>query len=266
MVVAVEHNYVEGALIRDERIYAANIEGNNSELVPACTSEILRAGRVASVDQLRILAYGSASDVVPDLEQFPIAGQKPGKTSFGAVATALLGLARTGFRLNLIPQELRYQRNGLQFVPVYVLALLLVLVGVFAWLREPYQQFLYARRLDQEARRLAVEVRPVADQEAQLNRASDRLKALNAILGTRDVNLEALRELSRVLPPGTWLTSYTYQDKAVTITGYSESAATIQKLLEDSTVFHDAQFTSSITRDPSGKDRFSIRASAEVRR
>jgi Tfp pilus assembly protein PilN len=265
MVVAAEDNHVEGALIRDGRIYTACIEGNNSELVPACTSEILRAGRVTAVDQLRIVVYGATSDVVPDIDQLPMGGHKPGKSTFGAVATALLGLARTGFRLNLIPQQLRYQRNSLQFVPVYVLAFLLALLGIFATLREPYQQSLYAQRLDQEARRLAVEVRPVADQEAQLNRASDRLKALNGVLNTRDVNLEALRELSHVLPAGTWLTTYAYQDKVVTITGYSDSAATIQKLLEDSMVFHDAQFTASIIRDASGKDRFSIRASAEVR-
>src|SRR5207244_301869 len=116
-------------------------------------------------------------------------------------------------------------------------------------------QSLYAERLDQEARRLAVEVRPVADQEARLNRISDRLKALDGSMRGRDANLEALRELSRLLPPGTWLSSYSCQDNVVTISGFSESAASIQKLLEDSPVFRDAQFTSSITRDASGKDR-----------
>jgi len=165
----------------------------------------------------------------------------------------------------LIPGELRFQRNYLQFVPTVVLLVLVTLLGMFAWAREPYQQSLYAARLDQEVRRLAVEVRPVAAQEAQLNRVSDRLKALDGIVRGRDANLEALRELSRLLPKGTWLTSYSSQDNVVTIGGFSESAASIQKLLEDSTVFRDAQFTSSITRDASGKDRFAIRASIEVR-
>ena len=75
----------------------------------------------------------------------------------------------------------------------------------------------------------------------------------------------SVAELSRLLPQGTWLASYTCQDNIVTITGFSESAASIQKLLEDSPVFRDAQFTSSITRDTAGKDRFSLRASIEVR-
>jgi Tfp pilus assembly protein PilN len=151
-------------------------------------------------------------------------------------------------------------------VPTYTLIALVLLLGILGWLREPYQQSLYAAQLDRESKRIAVEVRPVADQEAQLNRISDRLKSLNTLLAGRDQNLEALRELSRVLPPGTFLTSYVYQDKVVTITGVSDGAATVQKALEDSSTFHDAQFLSSITRDASGKDHFSIRASVEVKR
>jgi general secretion pathway protein L len=165
----------------------------------------------------------------------------------------------------LIPAQQRYQRNYLQVVPTYALFALLIVVGLFALIREPYQQLVYAQQLDAESRRLAVEVRPVAEQEAQLNRIGDRLNALDGLVRGRDANLEALRELSRLLPRDTWLTSYVFQDNVVTINGLSESAASIQKLLEDSPVFRDAQFTSSITRDSSGKDRFAMRASIEVR-
>jgi general secretion pathway protein L len=177
----------------------------------------------------------------------------------------LLGLERSSFRLNLIPPQLRFQRNYLQLVPTYGLVAALILLGVFSQIREPYQQSLYAQRLDGEARRLAGEVRSVADQEARLNRVSDRLKTLDGLMRARDANLEALRELSRMLPEGTWLSSYSSQDNVVTVAGFSNSAAAIQKQLEDSPVFRDVQFTSSITRDASGRDRFTLRASLEVR-
>jgi len=87
---------------------------------------------------------------------------------------------------------------------------------------------------------------------------------LDVVVHSRDANLEALRELARVLPLDTWLTAYQYQDSTVTLSGVSESAASIQKLIEDSPVFRDAQVTSSITRDSYGKDRFVIRATVEV--
>jgi Tfp pilus assembly protein PilN len=265
--MAAENDYVEGTLIRDGRIHAATMEGTNpSELLPQCASQLMRAGRLESPEQLRVLVHGAAAhETEIDASPLPVEAGIEARKSFGAISAALLGLTRSGFRLNLIPGPLRFQRNRLQLVPAYMLGSLLVLLALFAWLRDPYQESLYAKQLDQESRRVAIEVRPVAQQEAQLNRASDRLKTLNSLIGARDGNLEALRELSRLLPPSTFLSSYSYQDKVVTISGLSESASAIQKLMEDSHVFHDAQFTSSITRDPSGKDRFSIRASVEVR-
>jgi general secretion pathway protein L len=269
IIMAAENDYVEGTLIRDGRIHAATMEGSNpSELLPGCASQLMRSGRLESPEELRVLVHGAAApetEIEIDPSQLPVEAGTDARKSFGAISTALLGLTRSGFRLNLIPGPLRFQRNRLQLVPAYVLGSLLVLLGLFVWLREPYQDSLYAQQLDQESRRIAVEVRPVAQQEAQLNRASDRLKTLNGLIAARDGNLEVLRELSRLLPPGTFLSSYSYQDKVVTIIGLSESASAIQKLMEDSHVFHDAQFTSSITRDPSGKDRFSIRAAVEVR-
>src|SRR6185369_3952382 len=140
----------------------------------------------------------------------------------------------------------------------------LAALAVLFLVREPYQQLVYAGQLEDEVRRLSPEVRSVADQEKQLNRLSDRLKALDAAVRTRDSNLEALRELAHILPPTTWLNSSQYQDGVITVSGYSPGAAALQKLIEDSPVFRDAQFASSITRDPSGKDRFTIRAAVET--
>jgi Tfp pilus assembly protein PilN len=267
MVMAAEADYVEGALIRDGRIHAIHMPGrDHAQLVPASARQLMRSGRIESVDQLRVVPYGSVSaDAGLEPAPLPIAGSAGGSIAFGAVSAALMGLARSGFRLNLIPSPLRYQKAYLQLVPTYALFVLLILLGVFAWIREPYQQSLYAEQLDQEGQRLAAEVRTVADQEAQLNRSADRLKTLDGMMRGRDANLEALRELSRILPKGTWLTSYSYQDGVISIAGYSESAASIQKLLEDSPVFRDAQFASSILRDQSGKDRFTLRTAIEVR-
>jgi len=267
MVLAAEPGYVEGTLIADGRIYATSMPGSDSaQLVRASASQLMRSGRIESAEQLRIVAHGSVS-ADADLEpvELPLQAAPTARVAFGAVSAASLGIARSGFGLNLIPPPLRHQQHYLQLVPTYALISLLALTGLAAWLREPYQQSLYAEQLDQAGRRVAAEVRPVADQESRLNRISERLKNLDALLRGRDANLEAMRELSRVLPQGTWLTSYVCQDNVVTIAGLSDSAADIQRLLEDSAVFRDVQFTSSITRDAGGKDRFSLRAVIEAR-
>ena len=266
MIVAAENGYVEGALIREGRIYGIHMPGADmAQLVPASASQLMRAARIDSVDQLRVVTHGAASadaGLVP--MELPIEASSGAANSFGAICAALLGLSGSGFRSNLIPTQLRYQRNRLQLVPTYALAGALVLLGVFACIREPYQQLAYADRVQSQVQGLAPSLRSVADEEGQLNRLVERLRALDVVMHSRDSNLEALRELTRILPPGTWLMSYQYQDRTMTISGASDSAASVQKIIEDSGIFRDAQFTSSITRDQYGKDRFSIRATVEA--
>src|SRR5262249_339317 len=143
------------------------------------------------------------------------------------------------------------------------LALLVVLTGMSWFARAPYQTLAYADRLDLEIHRLSPQVKNVSAQETELDKWNRRSTMLNAQFQNRDASLEALRELSRILQPDTWISSYSYQDSTISLTGLAASAAQVQKALEDSPVFKDAQLASAITKDPSGKDRFSIRVSLE---
>jgi Tfp pilus assembly protein PilN len=266
LVIGAENEYVEGTLVHDERVNSMAVTGGDTAaLVHSAEMHLVRSGRLDSINAVRLVIHGAASAAAgakPD--RLPLEGSPDAAMNFGSIAAALLGLVRSSFRSNLIPDQLRRRRNHLQLVPTYVLILALVVLGLLFLIREPYQQLAYAGRLDREIQRLAPEFRSGGDQEARLNRLSDQLKALDVVINKRDANLEALLELARILPAGTWLTSYQYQDYTVTISGVSDSAATIQKLVEDSALFRDAQFTSSITRDSYGKDRFVIRATIEA--
>jgi Tfp pilus assembly protein PilN len=269
MIFDVETDYVEGALVRSGRLHAITTQGADADaLLQSSASQLLRAGRVDTAEDIRIIVQGVANagaDAAP--VRLPIdAAPAHAPKSFGAIASALLGTASTAFRSNLIPVPLRHRASRVQWIPTYALGTLLLALAIAAWAREPYQQLLYAEQLDGAVRRLAPEVRSVADQEKQLNRLSDRLKTLDALMRARDANLEALRELAKILPPEAWINSYQYQDGVLTISGYGSSAAALQKLIEDSPIFRDAQFASSITRDPSGKDRFTIRTAIEAAR
>jgi len=267
MIFSAESDYVEGALVQNGRLHAITNPGTDAPAqLQSAASQLSRAGRLDSNDNVRVIVYGSNahSGTEPVRLPFDAAPADSGRL-FGAVAASLLGLASSAFRANLIPVQRRHRRNHLQLAPSYALAILLAALAVMFLIREPYQQLAYAGRLDQEVRRLSPEVRSVADQEKQLNLLSDRSKTLDAAVRNRDSNLEALRELAHILPSTTWLNSYQYQDRVITISGYSPGAAALQKVIEDSPVFRDAQFASSITRDASGKDRFTIRATVEAK-
>ena len=63
-----------------------------------------------------------------------------------------------------------------------------------------------------------------------------------------------------------FLVSYSYQDGTITISGLAQSASEIQNLLESSPVFKGVEFSNSVTREPAGKDRFTLRMLLEAQK
>lgn len=269
LILSFEGHAVEGALASNGALHAASGTGAEpSAAARMVVDRLLALGRIEDVDGIKLLAQGQPpEDLETDLRAVPLERSTSSAIErFGAVAAALLGLARSPFDANLIPLSQRHRYNRMLFVPTISLAVVALLVGS-AWLfRESYQNYKYAEALDAEIRNVMPLVRDVSAQESQLNGLGQRLQVFTAHVRNRDQNLEALRELSRLLPEGTWISSYSYQDGAVTVVGLSQSASPLQKSVEDSALFKEAQWTSSITKDPSGKDRFSLKAGVEARR
>jgi len=177
-----------------------------------------------------------------------------------AMSAAVLGLKDSAFRVNVIPERDRYRHNHLRLVPTYALITLLALMGGALVLREPYQWSVYGASLDSEIETLKPAVMEVSEKEEALRKATTDYEALRARVETFDSNLEALRELSRLLPLDCWISSYSTQGRNITLGGFAQSASAVQKALAESPLFEDVQFSSPVVRDASGKDRFSIKA------
>lgn len=269
VVIDCEAGYVEASLLQGNRLTSVTETAEETPAAAkAAVERLLSVGRAGPPENARIIVYGSTSGSL-EVERVPLPIENATSEStarFGAIASALSGLKKTAFDSNLVPRQLRYRQNQLKLIPTYALVALAVLLGVAMAASEPYQTMVYASRLDAEIRKIAPEVREVSSQEAELNKLSEKYRALTAHLQARDRNLELMRELSRALPAAAWLASYGYQDGTVTISGFAASASEVQKALEDTAVFKDVQFTTSVTRDASGKDRFTLKASVEAPR
>ena len=103
-----------------------------------------------------------------------------------------------------------------------------------------------------------------ADAVRNLVRVSeDQLKDLNALKGlvqNRMMVVSVIDSLTRLLPDSAWLTDLRIDGDTVDISGFSKSAASLIPILETSSVFSEAAFTSAVTRDPSeAKERFSMK-------
>jgi general secretion pathway protein L len=177
----------------------------------------------------------------------------------------LTGATLDGLDLNVIPANLRGHSTRAQLIATCVLASALVIVGLAFLLRGPYQQRVYASQIQGEISRLEPDVKTLVREEAELNALAKRYGQLQKYWNNRDANLDALNTLATVLPQDTFIINYRYQNDTVNVSGVSASALTVQDALEKSPLFKDVQFAAPITREPSGKDRFTLTMSIEGR-
>jgi general secretion pathway protein L len=177
---------------------------------------------------------------------------------FESCNTPLSGATLEGYEVNVIPPRLRRRSATVQLAATYVLAACVVLLGITLLLRGPYQERVYASQIQQEITKLEPDVKTLVRDESELNALMKRFDQLQRHMTNRDENLEALNTFATVLPPDTFIVAYKYQGETVTVSGVSASALNVQGALEKSAVFKDVQFAAPITRDPSGRDRFTL--------
>jgi Tfp pilus assembly protein PilN len=267
MLLHLQKGYAEGAFVRGEAIVSTRMTDDvpGRDRARHVATHLTSVGRVSAPDEIRVLTYGDDVDGLDtDNPLLPIEGTTAeSNRSFGAIAAALGGLGRSSFSLNLVPEALRFRSNQLQLVPTYIGLGLVLLVVTASFVREPYQWSTYAAELDEAIATVASEAAAVTDQETELNALSDRYRALNVHLNGRDSTLEALDSLVGAIPPDTWVTSFSLSGSDVTIAGFSSGAAEVQRRVEESEVFENAEFTASVIRDNAGRDRFTLRFTIE---
>jgi general secretion pathway protein L len=177
----------------------------------------------------------------------------------------LSGATLDGYEANVVPPRLRRRSATIQLAASCVLTGLVVLMGLALLLRAPYQQRVYASQIQQEISKLEPDVKSLVRDESELNALTKRFDQLQRHVTNRDQNLEALNTLASVLPPDTFIVTYRYQGETVTVSGVSTSALNVQSALEKSAVFKDVQFAAPITRELTGKDRFTLTMSLKGR-
>jgi Tfp pilus assembly protein PilN len=143
---------------------------------------------------------------------------------------------------NLLPAERRESASHGIFIPTAVAAasLLIVLGASLAW--PGYEQRQYLKQLNAEIAQL----RPQAARAGALEREIGHTRACALLLQefrsrTRS-DLDAINELSRLLPPPVWTNTIDLSRDGVTILGEADQAAPLLKVLDASPLFHNSEF------------------------
>ncbi len=164
--------------------------------------------------------------------------------------------------MNLLPREQRQSTARLRFVPAIAFAsiALLLLGAVLAYPK--YADGQYLALLRAEIHKLEPQARKAVDLDHQIAIARNRAQTLDTFRARTREDLEATSEITKLLTPPTWLTSLQLSRDSVTVSGETEQAAALLKVLDSSRQFRGSAFVIPIARGQNG-DLFTIRATRQ---
>ena len=165
---------------------------------------------------------------------------------------------------NLLPPERRVQKRGWQHVTTYGLLAVNCLLTLAVAIRGRVQDGRYSSRLDQEINRLEPEVRKVRNVEDQL---AQLIRRVDFLAGFKELNpevLQALAELSKVLPKHTVVSDLSFKEGIIQISGLSGEAASLPQVIENSPLFREVEFVSAITRSSLAPDKEGYRITMKL--
>lgn len=188
----------------------------------------------------------------------------PESTSALPYAAALASACpHLSLSLNLLPVEQRQSSSRMVWLPSAALgAAVLMLVGAFFAL-PGYENRRYLSSLQREI----AKAEPVANRSLVLDREVDtarrRIALLDQIRNQPKADMDVLNELTRILPPPTWVNMLDISRTQIQIAGETDQAAPLLKEIDASPLFEASEFTLPPVRSTSG-EMFRIRTSREA--
>ncbi len=171
---------------------------------------------------------------------------------------ALKGLKKVSNNFNFLPVNLRKRSSKAPLYAVIALCLLAVL-SAMSW-----QGSLIVRtrsissHLDKEISILQKDAKQIDKIRKEYELLEQKIGYMKNGNPGKAFVLDIIKELSCIIPYGSWVSDLRFSDKGISIIGFAERASELIPLLDKSPYFEDVIFTSSITKTRAGKERFKI--------
>jgi len=192
--------------------------------------------------------------------KFPSRGSAFSGKAIGSVLESLWPGA-TG--LNLLGKRLL--RKPKKEIAVTIILIVMLLAAWVPYIVLPLQR--EEKRLDEINRQIALrkdEVKKVEALRKEVDALNDETNAIRDFKETKPMALAILKELTTILPKGTWLTRTRIAETTVELEGYAKSASEILPKLEQSKYLKKVEFAQPTIRDPRMEsDRFVIKMELE---
>jgi Tfp pilus assembly protein PilN len=158
-----------------------------------------------------------------------------------------------GTTLNLLPPEHRAGSSRAVYIPTVVLVVLLVLLGSALLAESSWLDRRYLARLEAETQRLAPAQKEVDAVDRQTAVMADRIRLIDDFRRRSQQDLDLLLELNKLMPPPTWLQQLTIDRQHVVISGETERAEALLKVLDASPLLMGTEFAAPTTRGQEGE-------------
>lgn len=176
------------------------------------------------------------------------------KQDAAALGAAMISAgSRLGLGLNLLPRSARKRMSVAPLLPRIALGGALAVLALLLASLPTIQDWRYAERLREEAARLEESAATRAVDASDLSALQERYSWL---LDRRDrtrSDLDAIREISEILPDSAWLTALRLEQDKVVLTGRATEADPLVSLLSGSALLEQARFARSPNRSDSGE-------------
>jgi Tfp pilus assembly protein PilN len=149
---------------------------------------------------------------------------------------------RLSLPVNLLSAEHRQTSSPLLWVPSTALgAVVLLLAGGLAALPN-FENRRYLQSVNAEMAKLQTVVARSAAIDKQIESAQQRIAVLDDLRRRPKGDMDVLAELTRLLPPPTWLNLMDLNARQVTVGGETDQAAPLLKTLDASPLFEASEF------------------------
>lgn len=160
---------------------------------------------------------------------------------------------------NLIPEKFKPKPNALLDGLTIGFSSLLLASFILALILPVWMTKTEISQVQTDLKRSTKIAKEVEAMKEESDRMLQQAKFLQLKKRSEPILVDALEELSRVIPDDTWLNGLQCTNHRVVIQGQSPSASSLLKKIEGSRFFRDVSFVSPVTKDSSnGLERFQI--------
>ena len=202
------------------------------------------------------------ADLLPPLRRTPDEGFAEETMSLALAAAIGNACPRLAVDANLLPVDRRSQSARWVYIPTAILAGLLAIAAILLIWQPGYQEREYLKRLEAQIRQVEPRAQQAVKLDATAESARQRIELLDDFRRRSTADADALRELTNLLPASGWVQSLSLTRTELQISGETEQAAALIKVLDTSPLFKDSAFSNSMTRSGSAEG-FVIRTQRE---